>query len=87
MSKNSKVHFIPPKPLNRAKRVGIYCRISSNSVEQLKSLIDQVYVITRLTAATPQWLFINVYMDLLLVKQVLLAKSLILCLKIVSLTI
>ena len=64
MSENKKVHFIPPKPLKREKRVGIYCRVSSNSVEQLKSLTAQVSALTRLIAATPQWLLVDVYMDI-----------------------
>jgi len=62
MSKNPKVHFIPPKPPKREKRVGIYCRVSSNSFEQLKSLTAQVSALTRVTAATPQWLLVDVYM-------------------------
>jgi site-specific DNA recombinase len=64
MSKNPKVHFIPPKPPKREKRVGIYCRVSSNSFEQLKSLTAQVSALTRVTAATPQWLLVDVYMDI-----------------------
>lgn len=64
MTGNKKVHFIPPKPPKREKRVGIYCRVSSNSVEQLKSLAAQVSALTRLTAATPQWLLVDVYMDI-----------------------
>ena len=61
MSGNPKVHFIPPKPLKREKRVCIYCRVSSNSFEQLKSLTAQVSALTRITAATPQWLLVDVY--------------------------
>lgn len=64
MSKNPKVHFIPPKPPKREKRVGIYCRVSNNSFEQLKSLTAQVSALTRVTAATPQWLLVDVYMDI-----------------------
>ena len=64
MSENSTVHFIPPKPHKREKRVGIYCRVSTNSVDQLKSLTAQVSALTRLTAATPQWLLVDVYMDI-----------------------
>jgi len=64
MSKNPKVHFIPPKPPKREKRVGIYCRVSSNSFEQLKSLTAQVSALTRVTATTPQWLLVDVYMDI-----------------------
>lgn len=64
MKFNPKIHFIPPKPLKREKRVGIYCRVSTNSVDQLKSLTAQVSALTRLIAATPQWLLVDVYMDI-----------------------
>ena len=42
MVNNPKVHIIPPVPPKRDKRVGIYCRVSTNSSEQLKSLTAQV---------------------------------------------
>lgn len=64
MQYNQKVHFIPPKSQKREKRVGIYCRVSSNSAEQLKSLTAQVSALTRLTTTTPQWLLVDVYMDI-----------------------
>ena len=64
MSENKKVHYIPVKPPKRDKRVGIYCRVSSNSVDQLKSLTAQVSALTRLTAATPHWLLVDVCMDI-----------------------
>ena len=64
MPENKKVHYIPAKPSKREKRVGIYCRVSTNSVDQLKSLTAQVSALTRLTAATPQWLLVDVYMDI-----------------------
>ena len=63
MSENTKVHFIPPLPPKREKRVGIYCRVSTNSMEQLKSLASQVSALTRLTAANPKWLLVDVYID------------------------
>lgn len=63
MQENSKIHFIPPVP-KREKRVGIYCRVSTNSIEQLKSLAAQVSHLTRLTAAMPQWVLADVYMDI-----------------------
>lgn len=53
MQRNSKVHFIPPIP-KREQHVGIYCRVSTNSMEQLQSLTAQVSHLTRLTAAMPQ---------------------------------
>lgn len=64
MSENSKVHYIPAKLPKKDKRVGIYCRVSTNSVDQLKSLTAQVSALTRLTAATPQWLLVDVYIDI-----------------------
>lgn len=63
MQGNSKVHFIPPIP-KREQRVGIYCRVSTNSMEQLQSLTAQVSHLTRLTAAMPQWVLADVYMDI-----------------------
>lgn len=63
MQENSKVYFIPPIP-KREKRVGIYCRVSTNSMEQLQSLTAQVSHLTRLTATVPQWLLLDVYMDI-----------------------
>lgn len=64
MPNNSKVHFIPANPPKREKRVGIYCRVSTNSMEQLQSLTAQVSHLTRLTATVPQWLLSDVYMDI-----------------------
>ncbi len=45
-------------------RVVIYCRVSTNSAEQLKSLTAQVSALTRLTAATPRWLLVDTYIDI-----------------------
>ena len=64
MTYNPKIHFIPAKPPKREKRVGIYCRVSTNDAEQLNSLVVQVSALTRLTASTPQWLLVDVYMDI-----------------------
>lgn len=64
MVNNSKVHIIPPVSPKRDKRVGIHCRVSTNSSEQLKNLTAQVSHLTRITAATPQWLLVDVYMDI-----------------------
>lgn len=67
MQNNSKVHFIPPTP-KREKRVGIYCRVSTNSVEQLQSLAAQVSHLTRRTATMPQYVLADVYMDVAISK-------------------
>lgn len=64
MPNNQKVHYIPANPPKREKRVGIYCRVSTNSMEQLQSLTVQVSHLTRLTATVPQWLLTDVYMDI-----------------------
>lgn len=63
MRENSRIHFIPPIP-KREDKVGIYCRVSTNSAEQLQSLTAQVSHLTKLTAAMPQWLLADVYMDI-----------------------
>ncbi|GEN57964.1 hypothetical protein GCM10012290_05440 [Halolactibacillus alkaliphilus] len=64
MSDSRRVHFIPPRPAKRNKKVGIYCRVSSNSMEQLNSLTNQVSALTRLIAATPNWLLVDTYIDI-----------------------
>lgn len=51
MAENKIVHYIPPLPPMREKRVGICSRVSTNSAEQLKSLTAQVSVLTRLNPA------------------------------------
>lgn len=64
MADNKRIHYIPPLPPKREKRVGIYCRVSTNSVDQLKSLTAQVSALTRLVAANPKWLLVDVYIDI-----------------------
>lgn len=57
------VHYIPLIP-KREKNVGIYCRVSTNSMEQLQSLTAQVSHLTRLTASMPQWVLSDIYIDI-----------------------
>ena len=64
MEENMRIHFIPPLPPKREKRVGIYCRVSTNSADQLKSITAQVSALTRLTAVNPKWLLVDVYIDI-----------------------
>lgn len=64
MTTKPKINIIPPIPPKRDKRVGIYCRVNTNSSEQLNSLTVQVSHLTRIAAATPQWLLVDVYMDI-----------------------
>lgn len=63
MPNNPIVRYIPPTP-KREKRVGIYCRVSTNSMEQLQSLTAQVSHLTRLAASMPQWILTDIYMDI-----------------------
>ena len=64
MVDNKIIHYIPPLPPKREKRVGIYCRVSTNSADQLKSLTAQVSALTRLTAVNLKWLLVDVYIDI-----------------------
>ena len=64
MEYNPRVQIIPAKPKPRDKRVAIYVRVSSNSVEQLNSLKTQISGLTRLTAANPTWLLVDTYIDI-----------------------
>ena len=64
MADNKRIHYIPPLPPKREKRVGIYCRVSTNSADQLKSLTAQVSALTRMTAVNPKWLLVDVYIDI-----------------------
>lgn len=64
MAQNKRVHFIPAKPSKREKRVGIYCRVSTSSADQLKSLTAQILALTRLTSVNPKWLLVDVYTDI-----------------------
>ncbi len=64
MEFNPRVHIIPARPPSRENRVGIYCRVSTNSTEQLRSLVTQVSALTRLSAATPTWLLVDTYIDI-----------------------
>lgn len=59
-----RIEYIPAKPPKREKRVGIYCRVSTNSADQLKSLTAQISALTRLTSVNPKWLLVDVYTDI-----------------------
>lgn len=63
MPEKPRVHYIPAMP-KREMRVGVYCRVSTNSAEQLRSLSEQVSHFTQLTAANPQWVLSDIYMDI-----------------------
>ncbi|NLB23552.1 MAG: recombinase family protein [Clostridium sp.] len=58
------ITYIPPKPQLREKRVGIYCRVSTNSTEQLNSLTAQISAMTRFISINPKWLLVYTYIDI-----------------------
>ena len=62
--KESKGSLYSCKPPKREKRIGIYCHVSTNSMEQLQRLTGQVSHLTRLTSTVPRWLLLDVYMDI-----------------------
>lgn len=59
---NSRVTVIPPKP-RFTHRVGIYCRVSTRSQEQLDSLANQVSFLTRIVATKLGWQLMDIYLD------------------------
>ena len=61
---NPKVQYIPALPPQRETRVGIYSRVSSNSMDQLNSLTSQVSALTRMVASVPRWLLVDAYIDI-----------------------
>lgn len=61
---NPKVQFIPAWPPQRETRVGIYSRVSSNSMDQLNSLTSQISALTRMVASVPRWLLVDIYIDI-----------------------
>lgn len=63
MPNKPNVYYILPKP-TREKRVGIYCRVSTNSMDQLQSLTAQISHLTRLTASMLQWVLVDAYIDI-----------------------
>lgn len=63
MTNEPRVTVIPPLP-RYTHRVGIYCRVSTRSQEQLGSLAFQVSYLTRKVAATLGWLLVDIYLDI-----------------------
>jgi hypothetical protein len=44
-----------PRPLPKVKNVGVYCRVSTESMEKLHSLASQVSHFTQLIRRRPDW--------------------------------
>ncbi len=52
-----------PRPLPKVKNVGVYCRVSTGSAEQLHSLANQVSYFTQLIKSRAGWRLHDFYID------------------------
>jgi site-specific DNA recombinase len=61
---NPKIWYIPARNDRLEKKVGIYCRVSTNEKEQLYSLAAQISALTRAVANVSQWRLADVFIDI-----------------------
>lgn len=61
---DSKIWYIPARNDRLEKKVGIYCRVSTNEKEQLYSLAAQISALTRAVANVIQWRLADVFIDI-----------------------
>lgn len=59
-----KVNYIPAVRSRIEKKIGIYCRVSTNDMQQLNSLTAQISGLTRLVATVDTWRLVDVYIDI-----------------------
>ena len=64
-----RVEYIPRVYERGAIPVGIYCRVSSNSVEQLRSLSAQASELTNYVASHGNWTQIDTYLEVAPAKE------------------
>lgn len=64
-----KVNYIPAVRSFRQKKVGIYCRVSTNDTEQLNSLTNQISALTRLVSTVDEWKLVDCYVDIASAKK------------------
>ncbi len=64
MSEDRKVTVIPPTLGKLGKNVGIYCRVSTRSQEQLNSLTNQISYLTRICYSKRIWILADIYVDI-----------------------
>lgn len=62
--KVEQVKFIQPQP-KLYYSVGIYCRISTRSQEQLRSMANQVSWLTQKVSENSRWRLVDIYLDFL----------------------
>ena len=60
----TKIWYIPARNDRLEKKVGIYCRVSTNEKEQLYSLAEQVSALTRAVSNVSQWRLADVFIDI-----------------------
>ena len=58
-----KKSILVDKEKNHQKRVAAYCRVSTDSEEQLTSYQNQMRVYTEMIAANKEWEFAGLYAD------------------------
>lgn len=63
MDEKPKVTTIPPKPIFN-KRAAIYCRVSTDSSEQLNSLANQLSYLTKYIDRRLDWRLVDIYLDI-----------------------
>ena len=63
MPEKRKVTVIPAKSELLYKKVGIYCRVSTRSQEQMNSLANQASLLTRLVSYRFDWRLVDIYLD------------------------
>ena len=66
---DKKVNYIPAVRSFRNKKVGIYCRVSTNDMEQLNSLTNQISTLTRLVSTVDEWKLVDCYVDIASAKK------------------
>lgn len=64
-----KVNYIPAARPLRQKKVGIYCWVSTNDMEQLNSLTNQISALTRLVSTVDGWKLVDCYVDIASAKK------------------
>ncbi|WP_207208007.1 recombinase family protein [Xylanivirga thermophila] len=59
-----KINYFPAILRKLEKKVEIYCRVSTNDMEQLKNLVAQISALTRMVSIVEQWRLVDTYIDI-----------------------
>lgn len=64
MTQTRKITVIhPTEPESKIMRVAAYCRVSSDSEDQLHSYVSQIQYYTDLISGQPNWTLVDIYAD------------------------